>query len=140
MSNLSALQVFQDQSYLAMSERIAQEIEMFNAATNGGLVLRSASNAGDYTDVSFWKRISGLVRRRDTYGSGVVSPVDLAQLLSTSVKVAGGTPPVNMPPSMLTWINKSPDEAGIVYGEQLAEGVLQDMLNVAIGELIYIIS
>ena len=133
---LSNLEIFNDWAYNSMSEAIAQQIELFNTATRGGLTLTSGSNTGDYNDEAYWKRIPGLIRRRDAYGSGAVAPINLDQLLSTSVKVAGGTPAVNMPPSMLRWINRSPDEAGLVYGEQLAEGIMQDMVNVAIGAVV----
>ena len=129
---LSNLQVFDDWTRGAMQDKLAQNIELFNSATNNAIVLRSVSNAGDYTDEAHFARIAGLVRRRDAYGSGAVSAVDVSQLLKTSVKVAAGTPPVNIDPSDYRWIQMSPDAAGIHYGEQLAEEMLQDMLNAAI--------
>ena len=118
---LTNLERFNRWTYSAMSEKLAQQIALFNEATRGGIVLSSAANVGDYTDAAYWKRIAGLVRRRDSYGSGTVSALTMEHLLATSVKVAAGTPPVNIDPGMLQWIQRAPDEAGIVYGEQLAE-------------------
>lgn len=129
---LTNLERFNRWTYSSMSEKIAQQIALFNAATRGGIVLSTAANVGDYTDEAYWKRIAGLVRRRDSYGSGAVSALTMEHLLKTSVKVAAGTPPVNIDPGMLAWIQRSPDEAGIVYGEQLAEDMLADILNVTI--------
>lgn len=129
---LSDLEVFNQFTYESITETVAQQVALFNEASAGTIVLRQAANQGDYSDVAFWKNITGLVRRRNAYGSGAVSAKDLEHLLDTSVKVASGTPPVNMPPSQFTWIQRSPEEAGIVIGEQLAKAMVQDMLNTAI--------
>lgn len=126
---LSDLQVFSDFAYLTSTETIAQEVSKFNAASGGALVLRAGQNLGDYNDEVTWAKISGLVRRRDAYASGAVSAVDISQLLNSSVKVGAGTPPVNIDPGMLRWIQKNPEEAGVMIGEQLAEDMLADMLN-----------
>jgi Major capsid protein 13-like len=129
---LSALKVFSQFSQGSATETLQQQIELFNGATKGAIVLKAASNEGDYSDATMWAKLSGLVRRRDAYGAGAVAQLDLAQLQDTSVKVAAGTPPVGIDPGMLTWINKAPKEAGVVYGRQLAVDRLADMLGVGI--------
>jgi hypothetical protein len=128
---LSDLQVFSEFAYSAATEVLDQQVQKFNEASQGTLVLRSASNVGDYNDTAFWKKISGLVRRRNAYGSGAVAEKVLQHLLDTSVKIAAGTPPVRIDPSMLKWIQRSPEEAGAVVGQQLAGDKLADMLNAA---------
>lgn len=79
-----------------------------------------------------WAAISGLVRRRNAYGAGAVAEKVLQQLLDTSVKVAAGTPPVRIDPGMMKWIQRSPEEAGVVVGKQLAMDTLGDMLSTAL--------
>lgn len=116
-------------SYL---EVISQQIELFNGATQGGIILRTAHNIGDFKDEASYKRIAGLVRRRNAYGSGAVTAINIDQILATSVKVAAGTPPVNLPESLLAWIGRNPKEAGAVVGKQMAEDAMADMLNTAI--------
>jgi hypothetical protein len=130
---LSNLERFNRWTYSSMVETITQQIALFNAATRGAIVLRTAANTGDYADEAYWKRLSGLVRRRDAYGSGAVASLTLEHLLKTSVKVAAGTPPVSIDPGMMTWIQQNPDDAGIAQGRQLAEGMLADILNTALG-------
>jgi hypothetical protein len=129
---LSDLAVFSEYVYSAQTEVLRQKIDLFNSATNGGIVLQSAAHVGDFSDLAMWAKISGLVRRRNAYGSGTVTAKDLAMLVDTMVKVAAGTPPVNMPPSMFTWIQKNPEEGGAVVGQQLAVETLADMLNTGI--------
>lgn len=128
---LSDLQVFSEYAYSAMTEVQDQAIDKFNGASQGTVILRSASNQGDYSDTAFWKKISGLVRRRNAYGSGAVAEKILQHLLATSVKVAAGTPPVRIDPGMMKWIQRSPQEAGAVVGQQMAQDSLADMLNTA---------
>lgn len=128
---LSDLQVFQEQTYSAVTELQAQYIQTFNAASLGAIVLSDASSQGDYAETALWAKISGLVRRRDAYGSDPVTPATIAQLLAVSVKVAAGTPPVSIDPGMLRWIMRDPSEAAAVIGKQLAEDSLADMLNTA---------
>ena len=129
--SLSDLQVFSEYAYSAMTEVQAQAIDKFNGASQGTVVLRAAANQGDYNDTAFWKKIDGLVRRRNAYGSGAVAEKVLQHLLDTSVKVAAGTPPVRIDPSMMKWIQRSPEEAGATVGQQLAQDSLADMLNSA---------
>ena len=129
---LSDLAVFSEYAYSTMTEMQDQQIGLFNGATRGGLVLQSGNHQGDYSDEAMWAKISGLVRRRNAYGSGAVAERVLEHLTETSVKVAAGTPPVRIDPGMMKWIQRSPEEAGVVVGKQMAEDSIADMLNTAV--------
>lgn len=129
---LSDLAVFSEYVYSAQTEVLRQQIDLFNAASRGAIVLQTVAHVGDYSDAAHWAKIAGLVRRRNAYGSGAVTPVDLAHLVDTMVKVAAGTPPVNMPPGQFEWIQRNPEEGGAVVGQQLAVETLADMLNTGI--------
>lgn len=129
---LSDLAVYSEFVYSALTETVAQEVEKFNAASQGTIILTPAANLGDFSDSIKWKKISGLVRRRNAYGSGAVTAKVMQNLTDTMVKVAAGTAPVHIDPSMFLWIQKNPEEAGVVLGTQLAGDMLADMLNTAI--------
>lgn len=130
--SLATLKVFNQYAYTTAQEMLSHNIQLFNAAARGSITLRSAANQGDYSDTALYQRIAGLVRRRNAYGSGTVAEKELTMLLDTSVKVAAGTPPVRIDKHWWQWIQKSPDEAGVVLGKQLAEDTLADMLGVAV--------
>jgi hypothetical protein len=130
---LSDLKVYSEYLYSSMSEVLAQQVELFNAATEGAIVLVPAAMQGDFSDLAFWQKISGLVRRRNAYGSGSVAAKDLKHIEDTMVKIAAGTPPINIDPGQFRWIQRSPKEAGVVIGQQLAKDVLADMLNLGLG-------
>jgi len=53
-------------------------------------------------------------------------------LTDTMVKIAAGTPPVNIPPSQFRWIQQNPEEGGAIIGQQLAVDTLADMLNTSL--------
>lgn len=129
---LSDFEVFTEFTYTAATEVLRQQIDLFNAATAGAIVLRAAANVGDYTDSAFYAKVADLVRRRNVYGSGAVTEKELAMLTETSVKVAAGTPPVRVDPAWWTWIQRNPEEGGVIYGKQLAIDMMADMLNTAI--------
>lgn len=137
---LSDFQVFNEFTYTAATEIVRQQVELFNAATNGAIVLRAANNLGDYTDSTFYGLIADLIRRRNVYGSGAIPEKVLEMLLATTVKVATGTPTVRMDPAWFSWINRDQEEAGAVYGQQLAAAMMQDMLNTAITALVAALS
>lgn len=129
---LSDFAVFSEWAYDGFQEALDYNIDLFNSAAAGAIVLRSKSHVGDYSDEAFWQRIAGLVRRRNVYGSATLSEVNLAMVVDTMVKVAGGTPPVRMDPAWFEWIRRSPEEGGALYGRQLAVDMLADMLNAGV--------
>lgn len=130
---LSDLAIFTDYAYDTMTEVLAQNVQLFNAASNGMLVLGVGGFGGDFSDHSFWAQVDGLVRRRNPYGDGPIAEKVLTQKIDTLVKVAAGTPPIRMDPAWMAWIARSPEEPAIAMGKQLAVLVMADMLNVAIG-------
>ena len=130
---LSDLAVYSEYAYSSMTEVLRQKIDLFNTATGGAIQLRAAAHQGDYSDVAFFAKISGLVRRRNSYGSGSVGEKKLAHLVDTMVKVAAGTPPVRLDPGQFKWIQQNPEVAGAALGQQLAVDTMADMLNVGLG-------
>jgi hypothetical protein len=129
---LSDLAVFSEYMYAGLTEVVDQQVEKFNAASRGTITLSPGSHQGDYSEMAFFKKLSGLVRRRNAYGTGTVSGIDMEHLLDTMVKVAAGTPPVNIPPSQFKWIQQNPETAGAAMGQQLAGDTMADMLNTAV--------
>ena len=133
MMALSDLAVFSEFLYTTMTEVVAQNIDLFNAATNDCLQLRSVKHIGDFSDAVMWAKLAGTIRRRDPYGTGALSNIHLTNLIDTMVRVGAGTQPIAMDPSQFRWIGMNPEQAGVIYGQQLAGDTLQEMVNTAIG-------
>ncbi|QBZ71751.1 hypothetical protein [Pseudomonas phage KP1] len=134
MMALSDLAVYSEYAYSAFTETLRQQIDLFNGATGGVIVLQGAAHQGDFSDVAFFAKVTGgLVRRRNSYGTGAVAEKVLKHLVDTSVKVAAGTPPVRLDPGQFRWIQQNPEVAGAAMGQQLAIDTMADMLNVGLG-------
>lgn len=123
------LQVFNKQTYTAMTETIAQDVDKFNESSQGSIVLLNKATNGDFDIEASFKNISGLVRRRNAYGDGTVQAKKLEQLLNVAVKVAAGTPPIEYEKQQYLWVQQNPELAALMIGEQLAKAKLADMLN-----------
>ncbi|MFW1734230.1 MULTISPECIES: major capsid protein [Acinetobacter] len=126
------LQVFNKQTYLAMTEYMAQAVDKFNEASQGSIQLISKPFSGDFDIEASFKAIDGLVRRRNAYGSGTVAAKRLQQMLDVAVKVAAGTPPIRYEKQQYLWIMQNPELAALTIGEQLAKAKIADMLNAGI--------
>lgn len=126
---IANMAVFNDFAYATITETIAQQVDKFNAASRGTINLRTKGNVGDFAYKASFAEIASLMRRRDIYATGSISTTPLAMLSDASVKIAGGTAKVLFDPSQFTWIQQNPELAGVVIGEQVAKGMMQDMLN-----------
>lgn len=130
---LSDLAVYSEYAYNSMTEVLDQQVNLFNSSTGGAIQLRSAAHQGDYSDMAFFAKVNGLVRRRNVYGSGTVAEKNMAHLVDTMVKIAAGTPPIRLDKSQFTWIMQNPEVAGAALGQQLAVDTMADMLNTGVG-------
>jgi hypothetical protein len=126
-----SLYVFQDQVSTAATELVAQEVDKFNAASGGALVLGSAEHIGDYIEKTSWQLIGQLAQRRNAYGTGTVTATQMGQLLDRMVKVDGRVGPIEVTPTMLKRLGKDVSEAAAVVAAQAAAAMMQDYLNAA---------
>ncbi len=124
------LDTFNSFAYETLSEVAPQNINAFNEASDGAIrMVDGGYNIGDTDHTTFFKEIADLATFRDVDSDADVSAVDLEQGDLSSVKVAGRTPPVKIPPSKFEWIKMNPEAGGIAYGEQLGVALPQLQLN-----------
>ncbi len=119
--------------YNTVSEVVQQNTQLFNEASHNTIRFVDGYNIGDTDHETFFKEIPGLTKRRDPYDdTTTVAAKNLEMGDLISVKVAGGTPPINIPPAKFQWIKKNPEEGALRFGEQFAAAMPQDQLNVGI--------
>ncbi len=140
MAGLNDFVVFSDFAQRSFTEVIDQQVMLWNGATRNAIMLSSASNIGDYMEESSYSLIADLVGNRNAYSTASLTAVDLAQLLNVSVKVGGGSKPVQYTGTSFDWTQRPASEAGTVFGEQVAMGAMQYKINTAISSLVAAIS
>ncbi|MCS3430034.1 major capsid protein [Klebsiella sp. BIGb0407] len=123
------LHIFQQQVSTAATELVAQAVQEFNAASGGALVLGGGDHIGDYVEQTSWQLLGGLAQRRNAYGSGVLTPQEMGQLLDRMVKIDGRIGPISVTPTMMKRLGKDVNEASVVVSVQAAEAMIQDYLN-----------
>lgn len=122
--------VFNQQVQTVATEVVAQNVEAFNAASQGAILLGSEATIGDFVEEASYKAIASLVSRRDAYGTGALSSKALQQIKDVSVKVDQTVGPVEWTAEQFRRLGKSEEEAGLIIGEQAAIGLIRDYLNV----------
>ena len=138
---ITNMQVFVDNARELVFEKLGQQIEKFNAASNNTLQLSSDGFSGDFFERSFYNSLAASRRRVDRYAAnGAVSATALAQSKAVEVKVAGGFGPIIFEPSQMAWISSNPAEALNVISNSMTEAILQDQINSAIAALVAAIS
>ena len=139
--SLSQMQVFNQYVMPVLAEIYPQEIQKFNAASNGAIVLQSAGFDGDFFRESFYNALHSAQRRVDRYAAqAAASATDLTQSQQSMVKVAGGFGPIRYEPSQMTWLNKPTQEGIEVAARMFVEALLADQLNTSIASAVAAIS
>jgi len=139
--SLSDMQIFNEYLMPATIETLDQVVELFNAASNGTILLTTAGFDGSFLEESFFNALHSAQRRVDRLAAnGAAGSTNLSQGNHSSVKIAGGFGPIKFEPSQLTWLRQDPDVAVEVISRNLAEAITQDQLNTAIAALVAAIS
>ena len=134
---LSNMQVFNEYFMPVIIETFGQQVEKFNAASNGAIVLTNANFDGDFNQSSFYSTLAAAQRRVNrNQANANVSSTTLQQVKDSSVKVAGGFGPVVYEPSQMTWLNKPTAEGIELASRSFAAILLKDQLNTAIAALV----
>jgi hypothetical protein len=83
----SDLKIYEAQFQSGMTETLQQNIEAFNAASNGGIVLRSSEHKGNYEYNAFFKSIASLITRQDITSDSALTATKIAQEEAIAVKL-----------------------------------------------------
>ena len=135
------MQVFIENARELVFEKLGQQIELFNAASNNTMVLSADGFSGDFFERSFYNSLKASQRRVDRYATnGAVSATALSQSKAVEVKVAGGFGPIIFEPAQMAWISTNEAEALNVISNSMTEAIMADQVNSAIAALVAAIS
>ena len=119
---------------LGIVETLEQNVEAFNASSNGTITLSSRAIENDFADESFIKALTAaqLVQHRDYLGTGAVTPEKLVEDTVNSVKLSRRYGPFETTYDAWNRSNRSVETFSLAIGKQLGVGIQADMLNTAI--------
>lgn len=130
----SNFKVYQEYLKTRAAETLQQQADVFNAAVNNGIILRTVEKPGDYEYESFFKDIADLVSRRDNTSTAAASKLSMLQEEFIRVKLNRKIGPVDQSRDSFRKIYARYSEmefAGILGG-QIAVAQQLDMLNSAL--------
>lgn len=132
--SLVDMKVFNTQLQTAIIKKLNQKADLFNAASQNALSLVNEAMMGDFKEEAIWNDVSSALRDVDAYAAqAAVAAIGLSQDQINSVKTMKGFGPIVWEPNQLSWIGKDPGEALSVISSSLANAVMVDQINKAIG-------
>lgn len=131
------LKIFNQQVQTAATAVLMQQLNAFNAASGGAILLTNGQVAvGDWMESTMWASITNLIERRDVYDNGDATVKELTQLLDRAVNVDGRVGPIKVTPALMERLGKASAEAAATLATQAAIGMVADYLNTTIDVLI----
>lgn len=132
------LNLFLKKFHVLYVERLGYKIGLFNAASDGAIVLNSErvkKMAGAVETQDFFARPLDLIQRRNPNGMNPLELVNLDQKLANVIRLAWTTKLLNMSKYQWDWIGQNPSNAAVVFAEGMTDSVLEAYLLITFGVL-----
>lgn len=127
--------IYDEQYYGGMWESIDQNVNVFNAASGGGIVLVARDIMGDFSKESFIKQL-GMVSRRNPNSTAEVDDLAMTQGELVRVKLNRRLGPVAQTLDSWKKINEDPTVMSYILGQMAGEQKVQEFLNTTILALV----
>lgn len=127
----SNFKIYQEFMRTRASEVLQQNANVFNAAVNNAIIMRTAEKPGDYEFENFFTSIAGLVSRRDNTITTAATKLSMAQDEFVRVKLNRKIGPVDQSRDSFRKLFAKYDEMTFsgILGEQIAVAQMADMAN-----------
>lgn len=127
---------YQEEFYLGVIEELARNVDVFNAGSNGTLLIGSEDYMGDYLKEAMYDRISGLVSRRDVTVDTAATDLRMALQEHVGVDVAHKIGPVFETDENFKRRGRSIEEMSNIIGQQFAGDFLARGLDLLVSSLV----
>lgn len=130
-----SLTVFQTKLVRATPQLIAKNLNVFNQASNGTLMLGSGDVLKDTIETMVLGLISGLVQDRNPYAAPgtSVDQLTVARLLTNSVSISGRVGPVTITNAQARKIETNVDEVAADIAAQAAQAIIEWHIQRGVG-------
>jgi hypothetical protein len=124
--------IYQEQFWGGVTEVQHQNIDAFNAASNGCIQLVTMLKKGEFEQEAFLKKIAGLVTSRDISSTALAADIPLSAAEYVQVKVNRKIGPVGETIDAWKKLGEDPQTMSYLLGQQIAPDILADFLNSAL--------
>ena len=124
--------IYNDQYYGGYFEVQQQNVDAFNAASNGAITLVTQAMLGDFEQESFIKRLTGTAQRRDITSVAAVADNKLQMGEFTAVKLNRRHGPIAQTADAFKKIGEDPEEMSFIIGQSAAADESAEQVNTAI--------
>ena len=127
----SDMKVYEAQFQTGLTETIQQNTDVFNASSNGGIILRSQAQKGNYEYNAYYSAISSLVSRQDITSDSALNPTKIAQIENIGVKLHRKSA-TDLTYKAAKMAGVSMDEMMFAHGQQVGKAYTTEMVNDAL--------
>lgn len=130
----SNFKVYQEYLKTRAAETLQQQADVFNAAVNNAIVMRTVEKPGDYEQESFFKDITSLITRRDNTSTSAATKLSMAMDEFIRVKLNRKIGPVDQSRDSFrkVYARYSEMEFAGILGGQIAVAQQLDMANASL--------
>lgn len=137
ITTISDVKLYNEEFWAGFTERLDQNIALFNGQSYNAIQLVSQTLLGQYAKRSFMQKIAnGGVSRRDPTSTAAATAIKWAAGEQVSVKLDRKCGPYSFTLDSLRKIGVSMEEISMLLGMQIAEGITADYLNTALRALV----
>lgn len=126
--------IYDEQVQTAYLERIQDVTEIFNASSNGAIIMRTEAIEGDFDRAAFYE-LQGSLSHRDVNSTATVSGSKIGMDEMVGVKSPWKYGPYEATDESFKRRGRSPEEFSQLIGQDMAQATLQYMIRAAFGAL-----
>lgn len=127
---------YQEEFYLGVIEELARNIDVWNAASNGTLLIGSEDYMGDYLKEAAYDRIGSLITRRDITVDTAATDLRMALNEFIGVDVAHKIGPVFETDENFKRRGRSVGEMATIIGRQYVEDMMARSLDQIVSSIV----
>ena len=132
----SGFVIYDEIFHTAVAETLDRNVNVFNQASNGAILLLTEFMKGEYEKRTFFEMVSGLISRRDPTVTTAVTDGSMTQDEIIGVKLNRRIGPIAQTFDSFRKIGMSSEELSLVIGQMAGEQILQEYFKVAMKAVI----
>lgn len=126
--------IYNDLAQTAYLERIQDNLEVFNAASNGAIVYRSEAIEGDLKKRTFYK-VGGSIKHRNVNSTAIITPEKIGAGEAIGVKAPYKYGPYASTEEAFKRRARTPEEFAMLIGQDMADALMAGRLEYALKAL-----